>query len=77
MTDITVEDELVEMMAIPFSQRDTAWTERVGDLIAKLPVRTPTLGEMADVMRDWKARGVGLESVQWVATEQVWYGENE
>ncbi|AWN04703.1 hypothetical protein HOT29_gp085 [Microbacterium phage Squash] len=36
--------------------------------------QAPTLGEMADVMRDWQARGVTLASVRYVIPK-VFYKE--
>lgn len=36
--------------------------------------QAPTLGEMADVMRDWQARGITLASVRY-ATTKVFHKE--
>ena len=35
----------------------------------------PTLDEMAEQLRDWKNRGVTLESILWVVNEQVYFEE--
>jgi hypothetical protein len=38
-----------------------------------MPDETPTLGEIAKLLHDLKDRGVTLESLLWVAKEQVWW----
>lgn len=33
----------------------------------------PTLGQIADQLREWKDAGVTLESLEWVIKEQVYF----
>ncbi|ATN87750.1 hypothetical protein SEA_FRAYBELL_76 [Mycobacterium phage FrayBell] len=35
----------------------------------------PTLGDIAEQLREWKDVGVTLESLQWVIREQVYFEE--
>lgn len=39
--------------------------------------QTPTLGQIAEQLRSLKASGVTLESLTWVAREQVWFEESD
>lgn len=41
------------------------------------PDLTPTLGQIAIVMKAWREQGVTLEAIEWVAREQIWYEEND
>lgn len=68
---------ITDLLNTPLADRDFDWKADLAEALAELIKEdpTPTLGEIAEVMRGWKKVGVGLDCVQYVC-KRVWWEED-
>ncbi len=79
MPDPAIDIAAAELLARLFpdarpNEGMTAWEstpEATKDALRTIVRQAPTLGDMADVMRDWQRRGVTRESAMY-SFDQVW-----